>query len=76
MVLQKSNPQGKCGHTEQGPEHLLVCVGMRSPADQAVGQVQPVDHHQAEAVEQRHHRQEQWVGVRGEAPDGQMGSSE
>jgi hypothetical protein len=43
---------------------------MSAAADRAVGQVQPVNHHQAEAVEQRHDRKEQRVGVRREAPNG------
>ena len=65
-------------HADQGPQHLLVGACRASPPEVgvALGQVQPVDHHQAQPVQQRHHRQQQRVGVRREASDGQVRAAE
>ena len=70
MVGQEHHHRDETEHADQGPEHLLPGAGI------AVGdsrnQVEPVDQHQAETVEQCHDRKQERVGIGSEPPDGQM----
>ena len=76
MVFQKREYECEHGNTDQSPQHLLGCTGVAATAQLVVDKVEPMNHHQAKPVEQRHNWQQQRVGVGGEAPDGQMRAAE
>ena len=61
---EQQQPDGRPGHLpgdQLGGRLLAESRGLVDP-----GQVEPVDHHQAQPVEQRHAGQDQRVGVGGE----------
>ena len=77
VVLEEDHHQREADDPDQGPQHLLVVAGAAAASVSApLDQVEPVDHHQAKTVEQRHDRQQQRVGVGREAPDGQVRAAE
>ena len=72
MVFQKRDHERERDDPDHGPQHLLGGAGVVAATELVVDQVEPVDHHQAKSVEQRHDRQQQRIGIGGEAPDGQV----
>ena len=74
VVLQIHHSRGESGDADQRPEHLLF--GTRRVGGHAGDEIEAVDEHQAQTVEQCDHRKQQRIGVRGEVPDRQMGTDE
>ena len=67
----------KADDADEGPQHLLVGGAAEAALDEyALGEVQAVNHHQAQPVQQRDHRKQQRVGVRREPPHREMRTGE
>ncbi|SKW58422.1 Uncharacterised protein [Mycobacteroides abscessus subsp. abscessus] len=73
MVLQGGQHGSECDQADHGPQHLLRGVVVTDLIGIAVvvrvHQIQPMDHHQAESVEQCDARQQQRIGIRSPATD-------
>ena len=70
VVAQEDEDERRDHHRDSGPDQLAAGVAVDAGA--AAGEVEPVDHHQPEPVEQRGDRQQQGVGVGGAPTDHEM----
>jgi len=81
VIAQEPQHPEEQDDADGGPHHLVRGVAARRglPGLHRLGrcgEVQAVDHHQAQSVEQRHARQDQRIGVGRELADRQVGDGE
>ena len=78
VVGEEDDDEAERDHADERPQHLLV--GARSAraagAERTLGEVEAVNHDQPQAIQQRHHGEQQRIGVRREAADRQVGAAE
>ena len=75
VVAQQDQRRDEQDDAEGHPDELLLRVVVLAP-DVLVGQVEPVDHGEAEAVERRDRREQDRVGVRRDQPDRDVGADD
>ena len=63
MVLDQPDHRDRAEHPDRAPDQLPEGVGIGAGPRPRVREVEPVDHHQAQSVEQRRRRQQHRVGV-------------
>ena len=77
MVPQEDHDERKADDADEGPQHLLIgCTTESVLQEHALGEVQSVDHHQAQPVQQRDNGEKERVGVRCESPHREMRTGE
>ena len=77
MITQENHHERKPDDTYKRPEHLLIGGAAQPLLGQlARGEIQTVNHHQSQPVQQRDDRQQERVGVRREPPHREMRTGE
>ena len=76
VVLQRDHHESEGAHADQRPQNLRVGDGAATPLGQPLVEVESMNHHQPQPVEQRHDRQQQRVRVRRVASDRQVRDDE
>ena len=74
MIGEEYDHQRETDDTDKGPQHLLSGAG--TIGGRSTHEVETMDEHQTETVEQRDDGEQKRIGVRREAPDHQVRADE